>query len=62
MADYHAVETAVCGDCIHFRQHYIKQGYRYTPIYYGHCVYPRLKKRSASHERCRHWKARTPTP
>ena len=46
MADYIAIDTAVCGSCVHFRQHYIKLGEAYyTPLAYGHCVYPRLKKR-----------------
>ena len=48
MADYIATDAAVCGSCAHFRQHYIilSETY-YTPLTYGHCVYPRLKKRSA---------------
>lgn len=33
----------ICETCIYFRQHYIKFGLEYSPISYGHCVYPRLK-------------------
>lgn len=47
-----------CGACKHFRQHYIKAGYRYDPIHYGHCVYPRLKKRETAHKACEHFKER----
>ena len=44
MADYIAMDAAICGSCAHFRQHYIKLSETYyTPLAYGHCVYPRLK-------------------
>ncbi len=48
----------VCKECVHFRQHYIKSGYRYSPIRYGHCVYPRLKKRESDASACICYKAR----
>ena len=57
MAGYVTLDTAVCGSCQHFRQHYIKQGKYYVPISYGHCVYPRLKKRTVG-ESCPMWKGR----
>jgi len=46
-------EKRQCGTCKHFRQHYIKAGYRYNPISYGHCVYPRLKKRETKDSACK---------
>lgn len=52
MAEYH------CGDCVHFRRHYIRyKSGRYRPIQSGHCVFPRLKPRSAKKEACPHFKA-----
>lgn len=54
MPPYCYQEEAVCGGCAHFRRHYIKIGKHYRPITYGHCVYPRLKKRTLS-ETCPHW-------
>lgn len=50
--------TLTCATCKHFRQHYIKFGRRYSPISYGHCVYPRLKKRETDNKACEHYKAR----
>lgn len=55
MADYTAMDAAVCGSCAHFRRHYIKLSEtHYTPLTYGHCIYPRLKKRSAE-SACPQW-------
>ena len=54
MPPYCYQEEAVCGSCAHFRRPYIKTGNHYHPITYGHCVYPRLKKRTLS-ETCPHW-------
>lgn len=34
-----------CANCIHFYQHYIDTGYMFTPIFGGHCAYPRHKYR-----------------
>lgn len=48
-----------CETCKHFRQHYIKFGKRYQPIHYGHCVYPRLKKRETITPACVNWVVRT---
>jgi hypothetical protein len=42
----------LCKDCEHFRQHYIQYGGRYWEILYGHCVYPRLKKRETQSPAC----------
>jgi len=52
-------EDKCCKNCKHFRQHYIKSGKRYNKIHYGHCVYPRLKKRETDQKACEHYKERT---
>ncbi len=49
-----------CGSCKHFRQHYIKFGRRYLEIAYGHCVYPRLKRRNTQAKACEHFKKGRP--
>ena len=54
MPPYSAQEEAVCGGCAHFRRHYIKLGQEYHAIAYGHCVYPRSKKRTQS-DTCPNW-------
>ncbi len=41
-----------CLTCTHFRLHYIKRGKRYYPLAYGHCVFPRLKKRERQTPAC----------
>ena len=58
MPPYSAQEEAVCGGCAYFRRHYIKLGQEYHAIAYGHCVYPRSKKRTQS-DTCPNW---TPKP
>ena len=47
-----------CGECKHFRLHYIKFGRSYRALHYGHCVYPRLKKRETFTEACENFKKR----
>lgn len=55
MPPYIARETKVCGDCVHFRQHYVKLGIDYySPIEYGHCTYPRCKRRTTG-DTCPRW-------
>ena len=55
MSPYHSQLAAVCGDCAHFRRHYIKWDEdRYVPLHLGHCVFPRLKDRREE-EHCIHW-------
>ena len=55
MSGYEALPAEACGDCKYFRRHYIrKDDDDYLPLHYGHCVYPRLKKRRAE-EHCTHW-------
>lgn len=52
---YIVVEKECCGTCVHYRQHYIltEHGKPY-PLWYGHCVTPRLKRREPD-ETCPHW-------
>lgn len=55
MKGYEEQSEEVCGDCRHFRLHYIRMTENYyVSIRYGHCVYPMLKKRRTE-ERCPHW-------
>lgn len=55
MKGYEALPVEQCGNCKHFRRHYIRcEGDHYYPISYGHCVFPRIKKRREE-ERCPHW-------
>ena len=54
---YEALDRHLCGGCKYFRQHYVKlPSEYYVRIEYGHCVYPRLKKRRED-ETCPHWEA-----
>jgi hypothetical protein len=53
------METETCKTCKHFRQHYIKFGNSYREILYGHCVYPRLKRRESATPACEHYEERT---
>lgn len=46
-----------CGGCVHYYQHYVESGWDFTPVYDGHCVYPRLKSRLPS-EVCQHFQRR----
>jgi len=52
------MEDIRCKNCVHFRQHYIKFGRGYREILYGHCVYPRLKKRYSADPACKYYKER----
>lgn len=57
MKGYEALPVERCGTCAHFRRHYVRfGGAYYFPISYGHCVYPRPKKRREE-ERCPYWSA-----
>ena len=53
-------EVAICANCTHFHQHYVRDGtgyglYQYIPTPYGHCVFPRMKNRNA-YDTCKHFK------
>ena len=62
MKGYTPQKTRFCGNCAHFRQHYVRcedEGEAYAPLSYGHCVYPALKRR-CSEETCPLWRPRPP--
>ena len=57
MPPYIKRESKRCGNCVHFRQHYIKRGKDYYfPLEYGHCTFPRNKSRETG-DTCSHWSA-----
>ena len=49
------MNNKTCESCKHFRMHYIKRDDSYYPIHYGHCVYPRLKKREVATPACENY-------
>jgi len=50
------MEIQNCGNCKHFRLHYIKYSRgRYSALIHGHCVKPRLKKRYVEDKACQYW-------
>lgn len=54
---YTIVERACCGSCIHYRQHYVlRENGQPFPVWYGHCRFPRLKRRTPD-ETCPHWES-----
>ena len=60
MPAYEKHSAALCGDCANFRRHYVRmEENRYDPLAYGHCVFPRLKARTAD-QTCRHWRPKPP--
>lgn len=57
MKGWQALPEERCGNCRYFRKHYIRSYEEcYLATNYGHCTYPRLKKRRAE-ECCPHWTA-----
>lgn len=62
---YEIVQEQSCGSCMHYRRHYVMTrhpGYRYfMPLHYGHCVYPRHKKR-APEQSCPRWEKAAAVP
>ena len=56
MPPYRKYDVEECGNCMYFRQHYVKIGADYfSPISYGHCTFPRRKRRETG-DFCPHWK------
>lgn len=52
-------ECKTCANCSHFRPHYAKNAKgEYTPLLYGHCVTPRIKKRFVDSKACFYWEER----
>lgn len=45
-------ERFVCGKCVHYIQHYRKNGAGYSWVYCGHCVYSRVKHRRPDAKAC----------
>ena len=59
LAKYKIIQASTCGTCAHFRRHYVlRDDDWFFPLDYGHCVYPRCKKREPD-QTCPHW---TPKP
>lgn len=54
MPVFDIVELECCGTCRHFRRHYVRMGEVYSALQYGHCVYPRQKRRAAE-DGCPRW-------
>ena len=53
MKGYTIQEAKICGNCAHFRLHYVRWDF-YLPLRCGHCVHPRRKRRRAE-ETCPLW-------
>lgn len=54
---YNDMTVPMCATCAHYIKHYVKSDPRrggYTPIFYGHCAYPRVKNR-LPHNLCAHY-------
>lgn len=49
-----------CADCIHFIQHYRKDGNSYEWINCGHCIALRTKKRQPLDKPCPHFQQKSP--
>lgn len=50
------MEAKLCKNCKYFRRYYIRYSQRrYCPLEYGHCIEPRLKKRSVGDKGCAYW-------
>ncbi len=49
------MEVKNCKNCAYFRLHYVKGPKKYSPLSYGHCVYPRLKRRYADTSACEYY-------
>ncbi len=46
----------ICENCVHFRRHHVKYGFRYLAVGSDHCVYPRTKLRGERVPACKHYK------
>ena len=56
------MQKQICGECAHFRQHYVLSSQRCTPVNCGHCSYPRLKRRTPDTLACVHFALRESPP
>lgn len=50
-------DDTVCGNCVHFVRHYIRDGSRYISLTMGHCVCLRSKDREEG-STCPSWRPR----
>lgn len=48
----------ICGNCEHYYRHFVFSAGTFSPIDYGHCVYPMIKDRTASHKSCKYFEER----
>lgn len=53
------MDNKICENCKHFIQHYIELEEKYTTVFCGHCIYPRIKNRKPNEKACDHYKERT---
>lgn len=51
-----------CGNCAHYRQHYILSKACCEGVNCGHCVYPRLKHRKPNDKVCTNYQYRNNPP
>jgi len=56
------METQICKNCTHFRQHYIIDDQTYTAIHCGHCTCKRAKSRKPTTKACEAFEERTQPP
>lgn len=45
----------ICGNCEHFRKHYVFSAHRFLEIEHGHCGTLGLKNRKANQKACEHF-------
>ena len=55
--EYSEKET-ICGNCKHFKTHYVYYAGRYHAIHHGHCMHPRIKGRKVTDEACSRFEER----
>ena len=49
------MDKQLCGNCVHFHQHYVLDAKRIFRIRYGHCSFSRVKKRKPDDNACDHY-------
>ena len=52
------METQICKNCVHFRQHYSVSDDHYSELHCGHCSYPRMKHRKPDANVCDYFEQR----
>ena len=56
------METQICKNCTHFRQHYTVDAEHYSALNCGHCTWPRIKHRKPDSKACEHFVLQTEPP